>query len=186
MIFPWQHFGFHICCFTLSHCTSMMVIQKLVIFSPIVIDVKSLMSDIHLSMNCVGSFFLPLTPLVPFLPVVLTDFHPCDTPISHFKRINQLLNNSKSSAKPVLVCFGDSLTHGSVSANWVDLVEARCLSSVTVLNTGVNSETARAARFRSEEMVAVQPDAMTVSLGTNDLIGSLDGRAATMCQVESC
>lgn len=166
----------------------MMVIQKLVIFLLIIIDVKSLISDSYLSMNHVGSLFLPLTPLVPFLPVILTDFYPRDTPISYFKRTNKHLNNGKSSfpTKPVLVCFGDSLTHGSVSANWVDRVEARHSSSLTVLNAGVNSETARAARFRLEDIVAVQPDMMTVLLGTNDLIGSLDGRAATMYQVKLC
>lgn len=107
---------------------------------------------------------LPLLPVLPFVPVALTDYQPRTTPLSYLR--------GDSSPEKVLVCFGDSLTHGSVSANWVDRLEERSRDRAiwgdgytAVLNAGVNSETAAAAYTRLGDVLACKPTAVTVLIG---------------------
>jgi len=129
----------------------------------------------------------PILPFVPFFPVTATEFLPRDTPASYLREIRQTETDDTSDEitgrpcrPPVLVCVGDSLTHGSVSANWVSSLSRRLGDddSYTVLNAGKNSETAAAVRVRLEEIVAVRPAAVAILIGTNDLIGSLDPTSA--------
>ena len=122
---------------------------------------------------------LPLLPILPFVPVALTDYQPRKSPRSYLR--------GDSSPEEVMVCFGDSLTHGSVSANWVERLEERSRNRAiwgegytAVLNAGVNSETAAAAYTRLGDVIACKPTAVTVLIGTNDLIGSLATSAANM------
>jgi lysophospholipase L1-like esterase len=131
---------------------------------------------------------LPAISFLPFAPVVLADFLPRDTPASYIRAAKKSSPSTRQSGeKPaVLVCAGDSLTHGSVSANWVNRVAFRLLGGAgpdkkhTVLNAGVNSETVAALRNRIEDIIAARPTFLTILIGTNDLIGSLDSSAARM------
>jgi len=123
-----------------------------------------------------------LLPVLPLVPVALTDFQPRATPQSYLKDVAH--GRTATPPPPVLVCYGDSLTHGSVSSNWVDQLQDR-FSHMTVLNAGVNSETAVAAHERLESVLACKPSAVTVLIGTNDLIGSLASCAADMYAFES-
>ena len=114
----------------------------------------------------------------PFFPIVAVNFLPRDTPASYLRRVQGTHtadeDKSATTTEPtVLVCIGDSLTHGSVSVNWVSKLSRRLGDSYTVLNAGKNCETAAAVRARLEEIVAVRPAAITLMIGTNDLIGSL-------------
>jgi len=141
---------------------------------------------------------LPALPFLPFLPVTIADYLPRDTPASYIRATKQqqqrrrtkIASEPEAETPPVLVCIGDSLTHGSVSANWVSSLSRRLRrsdgpataattasnrdgSSYTVLNAGINSETAAAVRARLDDILRVRPDAVTLMVGTNDLIGSL-------------
>ena len=93
---------------------------------------------------------------------------------------------------PVLVCLGDSLTHGQVSANWVGQIVSRIaqridfpgtLSPVAafqypiyVINAGQNSLVSRVAvQERIQPVVDCQPNYVVVMIGTNDVIGMYSG-----------
>jgi len=70
--------------------------------------------------------------------------------------------------RPLAVCAGDSLTHGAVSANYVDLLGSR-LPAWDFVNAGINSELAFNLAGRLDQIISLDPDAVTVLIGTNDV-----------------
>ncbi len=70
--------------------------------------------------------------------------------------------------RSLVVCAGDSITRGSVSANYVELLAGR-LPDRDFVNAGVNSELAWNLAGRLEEIVALRPEAVTILIGTNDV-----------------
>lgn len=70
--------------------------------------------------------------------------------------------------KPRLVCAGDSITHGNVSANYVEILAANH-PDWQVFNAGINSDLAESLLRRLDDVVAVRPDLVTVLIGTNDV-----------------
>lgn len=88
---------------------------------------------------------------------------------SHF------INNEKSALKnKVVVCIGDSITHGRVSYNYVDLLSQRLGGSgFELVNAGVNGELASDVLQRIEEVIRCDPDFITILIGTNDISASL-------------
>ena len=81
----------------------------------------------------------------------------------------------------VLVCLGDSLTHGACSANWVDDVESSLIKQlklqkkdkttikVNVVNAGQNSIcTHTVLHEKVNHVVACQPDYIFIMIGSND------------------
>jgi len=92
-----------------------------------------------------------------------------DTPRSFLKSLPVVGNPARGS--PV-VCLGDSLTRGNLSADWVADLRGRLadgLDGVVVLNAGVNMQCAENVRRRLDEVVACRPSHVTVLVGTNDL-----------------
>ena len=87
--------------------------------------------------------------------------------------------NFKASQLPVeksnvAVCVGDSMTHGAVSCNYVDILSGRDnLRGYTFVNAGVNSELAYNVVQRAESIVACNPEVITILIGTNDAVASL-------------
>ena len=75
--------------------------------------------------------------------------------------------------KQIVVLLGDSLTHGSASANYVDALadklEKKKPNAYTVINAGVNSQFAYNAALRIDEVIKCSPDFVFVLIGTNDL-----------------
>lgn len=74
--------------------------------------------------------------------------------------------------KTRLVCAGDSLTHGNVSANYVELL-AKNHPDWQVFNAGINSDLAETLLRRLDDVIAVKPDLVTVLIGTNDVNATL-------------
>jgi len=72
------------------------------------------------------------------------------------------------SGKTRLVCAGDSITHGNVSASYVELL-ARRHPGWQVFNAGINSDLAETLLRRLDDVVVVNPDLVTVLIGTNDV-----------------
>ncbi len=79
----------------------------------------------------------------------------------------------------VLVCLGDSLTHGACSANWVDDVassltkqlqnKGKTTIRVDVVNAGQNSIcTHTVLHEKVNHVVACQPDYIFIMIGSND------------------
>jgi lysophospholipase L1-like esterase len=71
-------------------------------------------------------------------------------------------------SKKVVVCFGDSNTHGNVSHNWVDEISSK-LPDYQVINAGRNSDLTYTLLTRIDDVVACQPDFITILIGTNDV-----------------
>ena len=75
-----------------------------------------------------------------------------------------------------LVCVGDSITHGTVSANYVDKIEHSLRKEMVpfkdyhwnVVNAGVNSITSFDVHRNIENIIYCNPDYVTILIGTND------------------
>ena len=81
----------------------------------------------------------------------------------------------------VIACLGDSITHGNVSYNWIDdLRYASELEPSHFINAGINGNVVWQLNQRLPTILACQPDAAIVLIGTNDVMGSFhpaDGKA---------
>jgi len=80
--------------------------------------------------------------------------------------------------KWVTVCVGDSITRGEVSYNYVDLLEARLGDRYEVINAGINSELSYEVLQRLDQVIACEPDLVTVLIGTNDANASMSDEGA--------
>jgi len=79
----------------------------------------------------------------------------------------------------VVVCLGDSITHGQVSADWVGQLQARHgQSGLTVVNAGVDGDLAWSALQRLDAVVGLRPDVVILLIGTNDVAASAGPEAA--------
>lgn len=72
------------------------------------------------------------------------------------------------SGKTRFVCAGDSITHGNVSANYVEIL-VQHHPGWQVFNAGINADLAETLLRRLNDVVAVQPALVTVLIGTNDV-----------------
>jgi len=79
--------------------------------------------------------------------------------------------------RPLVVCAGDSITHGAVSVNWVDMLKSR-LPEADFVNAGVNSELAWNLYQRVDPIVELSPDCVIVLIGTNDANATLGMKKA--------
>ena len=79
-----------------------------------------------------------------------------------------------SSLQRHVACVGDSLTAGQVSVDYVKMLAARDLGrSLRFTNAGVNGDLAFNVLRRLDSVIDLQPDAITVLIGTNDANASL-------------
>jgi len=70
----------------------------------------------------------------------------------------------------VLVCIGDSITHGRVSQNYVDMIRKYFYSrNITVINAGINNDLAITIEQLLDEIMQCKPDVVTLLIGTNDV-----------------
>jgi lysophospholipase L1-like esterase len=70
--------------------------------------------------------------------------------------------------KPIVVCFGDSNTHGNVSYDWVADLEKK-YPELQFVNAGRNSDLTFTLLKRIDDVIACKPDFVNVLIGTNDL-----------------
>jgi len=89
-----------------------------------------------------------------------------------------VLSQAVDTDKKVVVCLGDSLTHGRVSHNYVDELDERFPDDYLFVNAGINSELAFNVLQRIETVIALKPDYITVLIGTNDALGTLGEQSA--------
>lgn len=77
--------------------------------------------------------------------------------------------------RPTIVCVGDSITHGRVSADYVGLLRKRFRAKgYRFVNAGVNGELAYNVRQRLEEIVQCFPALVTILIGSNDAYAALN------------
>lgn len=83
----------------------------------------------------------------------------------------------------VVVCIGDSITHGRVSYNYVELLSSQIKDKgYDVINAGLNNELAYNALRRIDDIVACKPSHVTVLIGTNDVRARLSEKQAQWAQ----
>jgi lysophospholipase L1-like esterase len=76
-----------------------------------------------------------------------------------------------------VVCFGASLTAGTVSYNYLDLLEERpALMDFRFINHGVDGDLAWNGLQRLDRVVADRPDFVTILIGTNDVNATMSER----------
>ncbi len=80
----------------------------------------------------------------------------------------------------VTVCLGASHIHGRVGVDLVDLLRRRLPEpDYAFVNAGVNGDLAWNALQRLPSVIACDPDAVVVLVGTNDVLASLSERVTT-------
>ena len=77
----------------------------------------------------------------------------------------------KDNHKPVVVCCGDSITHGHIGYNWVGSLREYDTSKVYI-NAGINADLTWNLNQRVHDILKHDPDYITILIGTNDAIGS--------------
>ncbi|EQA46563.1 GDSL-like protein [Leptospira broomii serovar Hurstbridge str. 5399] len=80
----------------------------------------------------------------------------------------------KDPGKRIVVCMGDSITHGRVSYDYVNgLASDTDLEKFSFVNAGINSRLAYNLLQKADEVIALKPDFITILIGTNDVKASL-------------
>jgi lysophospholipase L1-like esterase len=77
----------------------------------------------------------------------------------------------RKSGERRIVCAGDSITHASISYDYVQVLRERLGPSVRILNAGVNGDLAYNLAERLPAIIASDPDDVVVLIGTNDICG---------------
>jgi lysophospholipase L1-like esterase len=81
-----------------------------------------------------------------------------------------LSRGRRSTTRTLVVCAGDSITHGVVSADYVEMLEQRfAADGYEFVNAGVNGQLAYNLLQRLDDVIACRPDVVTVLIGTNDV-----------------
>ena len=80
---------------------------------------------------------------------------------------------ARPSGRPVLVCAGDSITQGVISANWVRQVAAAVAPTVDTVNGGISGDLAWNLLTRLDDIIDCQPAIVTVLIGTNDMAAQI-------------
>ena len=78
---------------------------------------------------------------------------------------------SSNNTKPVVVCCGDSITHGHIGYDWVSSLRNIDKSKVYI-NAGINADLTWNLNQRIDDIIKHHPDYVTILIGTNDAIGS--------------
>ena len=73
----------------------------------------------------------------------------------------------------VIACIGDSLTHGNIGECWVDSLRQEYPND-KFLNEGINGDVVWQVHQRLDSILACKPDVVTIMIGTNDALASLD------------
>ncbi|MBO0937793.1 hypothetical protein J2I47_14635 [Fibrella sp. HMF5335] len=80
----------------------------------------------------------------------------------------------KLADKQVVVCAGDSITHGNTGVNYVDmLTDMFATGPWQFFNAGRNADLTYTLLDRLDDIIQLQPDVVTVLIGTNDVNATL-------------
>jgi lysophospholipase L1-like esterase len=74
-----------------------------------------------------------------------------------------------------VVCFGDSITRGQVSANYVEMLEKHLdREGYHLVNCGVNNDFSYNLLERVDQVIALEPQVVVILIGTNDVLATLE------------
>lgn len=95
-----------------------------------------------------------------------------NTPAGHLK------SGREPSTRQLVLCAGDSITRGDVSADWVGGLHARYADrGYRFINAGSNGQLAWNVLQRMDEIIRCEPDVVTLMIGTNDVQGTFSADA---------
>lgn len=81
---------------------------------------------------------------------------------------------TKAAGELRVLTIGDSITHGAMSANYVSLLESRFPEpQYSFINAGINAELVWNVLQRMDEIIACDPDYITILIGSNDILATL-------------
>jgi lysophospholipase L1-like esterase len=80
---------------------------------------------------------------------------------------------TRPSGRPVLVCAGDSITHGAMTPNWVTRVADSLAPTTDTVNAGFAGDLAWNLLSRLDDIIACRPSVVTVLIGTNDALAQI-------------
>jgi acyl-CoA thioesterase I len=87
---------------------------------------------------------------------------------------------SRPTPRKVLVCAGDSITHGRGSADYVGSLKHRLRTNdFQVFNAGVGGDLAWNLLQRIDHVIARRPDVVVVLIGTNDVNATVNPAVGT-------
>ena len=79
----------------------------------------------------------------------------------------------KDPSKKRIVLVGDSITHGTVSHNYVKVLKRKLgTEKFEFINAGLNGDLTFNVLKRIDDIIRCEPDIVTVLIGTNDALGS--------------
>lgn len=81
-------------------------------------------------------------------------------------------NSRFPEGRPRVVCAGDSITQGAISASYVDMLR-KARPDLEFINAGVNSELAYNLAVRLGDIIACRPQYVAILIGTNDVNATL-------------
>jgi lysophospholipase L1-like esterase len=71
----------------------------------------------------------------------------------------------------MVICLGDSITRGQVSASYVDVLDEKMgMHGFQFVNGGVNNDLAYNVLQRLDDFIDLQPQFVTLLIGTNDIL----------------
>jgi len=131
------------------------------------------MVDVILLSILIVFFGILAVPLVRFIhsPIL----QPKNNPGYFIKKTLPTINHDKK----VVVCLGDSITHGIVSGDYVGVLnEKHHNDTFRFVNAGINSDLTWNVLQRINIALRCQPDFVTILIGTNDCDGAFSPEVA--------
>ena len=88
--------------------------------------------------------------------------------------VHFLEDSARDKNKKTVVCVGNSITHGQVSYNYVNILSDRLsVDGYQFVNAGINGNLVYNVVNRLDMIIRCDPDYVTVLIGTNDVNASL-------------
>jgi lysophospholipase L1-like esterase len=75
--------------------------------------------------------------------------------------------------RKIVMCIGDSITHGRISQNYVQILSEKLGENYEFINAGINSHLAWNVLGRLDEIIECNPNIITILIGTNDVNATL-------------
>jgi lysophospholipase L1-like esterase len=102
-------------------------------------------------------------------PFYFSERPPDNTPSEYLK-----MQPTNADQKSVVVLMGDSITHGRIGINYVEMIKDQMgNNNVELINAGKNSELAWNLLQRVDKVIQCDPDIVTILVGTNDANASM-------------
>lgn len=81
-------------------------------------------------------------------------------------------SKTNNEGKPIFIAFGDSLSQGNMSANWVNILETK-QPDLQVFNAGMNADLTATLLTRITDIIECKPQIISLLIGSNDVMATL-------------